>query len=234
MRIKNLLSFFIYFIPFKRKKEWFLNELKNSNIKFKSFFGFFLIDKEDKEFLDYLLPDNFLLMKDSLFTNNISSQGLELAFKKKLSGNDVFLFLDFINYISEQHEFDFNFKINSGLYKIVIFYKDNKDIVFDGYASVNEINVLLSELKDFIYSDLRVGRVAYENIKRDLFSNYLSGFDISFEDYSMTLIKNDEDNFSIILENEKSLKKIIVNKAKINEKTGLISFAGEEHGCLFF
>ncbi len=234
-KIYFLLKSFLYFIPTTNKKRWFLNELVENNIEFKHFLGFFLIKEEDKEFVDYLLPKDFFLIRDVFFKDSITSQSLQYIYEKAFSKEEVIVFSDLINYIAENGDLDLliNYQ-NSNQCECRVIYKDTRDILFLKVFNFKNAESLKEEINDFICSDVKIGQDAFEKIKKDIFNHYLSGFAINFNDYSVNIIKNSEDDFSIVLENEASFKKIIINHAKLNEKTGIISFAGNENGVLYF
>ena len=71
LKFNFLFKFFVFFIPTFNKYRWFLNELTENDIEFKKFLGFVLIKEDDKEFVDYLLPDDFFLIGDVYFKNNM-------------------------------------------------------------------------------------------------------------------------------------------------------------------
>ncbi len=233
-RLHFLFESLLFFIPTFNKKKWFIKELLENNINFKQFLGFFLIKKEDKEFIDYLLPNDFFRIRDVFFKSEISAQSLQYIYEKAFSKEEADVFIDLINYIVENSDLDLliNYKGSQGDCRVV--YKDTKDVLFFKNFHLENINSLKEDVTNFVYSDVKIGFNAFEKLKKDVFNHYLSGFGINFENYSVRILKNNGDDFSIVLENNISLKKIIINHAKVNEKTGMISFAGSEDGVLYF
>lgn len=229
-----LFKFFVFFIPTFNKYRWFLNELTENNIKFKKFLGFVLIKEDDKEFVDYLLPDNFFLIGDVYFENNISSQSLQYIYEKAFSKEEVDVFINLINYITENNELDLLLNCSAKQCECRVIYKDTKDTLFFRQFNLEEAGALKEDINNFICSDVKIGDSALEKLKQDIFSHYLLGFDINFNDYSVHIYRNNGEDFSIILENNTSLKKIVIAHAKVNEKTGMVSFAGSGDGVLYF
>ena len=230
----NFLNYFLFFAFLNKKKNWIKKELDENEIYFKCFIGFFLVKKEDKEFFEYLFPKNFSKIKNKFFLDGVNSESLELIHEKKFVNIEISFFKDFFNYVSNDPDLDFDLIKKENNYEIKIYYKINGDIISTYKIKSDNGELIKKTLKDFEYSEVKIGKYAYKKIKKDLFEKYLSGFDINFENFDIEFEKNDEDNFSIILENRNSFKKIILKKAKINEKTGIISFAGEGENILFF
>ena len=230
----NFLNYIFIILCSTSKKRWLLKELIENDINYKSFLFFIILPKDDGEFLDYLLPVDFFKIKSCFFNEGFGSQDIQLIHEKKITRDNVNFFIEFIKYMAINDEFGFELNDDNNVKTLIVYYKFNNDILLNLSSDEHSLNEMKNFVIDFIHSDFKIGKRAFEIIKNDFILNYLSGFSIDFNDYEMELMKNGEDEFTVYFENKHSLKKIIINKAKINEKTGLVSFAGEGLGFLLY
>lgn len=215
------------FYVFKNyKKKFIINFLKKEKIFFFRLFNFFYI--YDIEKLHFLIDPKIInLSNDSMFfkENLLFISDLYLNYNSK-----NFKLLKIKYFFEKEHnmfKIDFEKKYEYYLFKIKHINEDN--VYF--FYSYDNIEIIKEELNIFLNKKLKMSKERFENIKKQIIDNYLSGYDLSFENYIFDLETEDDFIYTALFENINSGKLITIKNIKIN-KFGEITNAGEKNNEL--
>jgi hypothetical protein len=217
-----------------RKILWLRSQLTDNNVSFISLGGIIFVHQEDKDILNLIYDNNIKSIENDspLFNKKIEKETIVWGYKKNLK--------HFINLLSTISDFNKEYKDDGFFIGIdnrnnhrVISINHKYDYRISELKAIREIE-MINFIKDFKYNDIKLSPLMINQIKESAITNFLNGYDINFDNYSMTIKSNDNNSYELVFRNKRSFKEITLTNVKIDKSTKTIKYAGNENKQLAF
>lgn len=123
------------------------------------------------------------------------------------------------------------------LYKFSFYHKEYEYKIYTFSVAADNIDLINENIEIFISKEIKLPDSIIERILNDIQENFISGYDINFDNYRKELIlasrsEKDKNDYLAIFTNINSGNQIIIHPIQLNEGTGDVFFAGMYNSIL--